>query len=303
MAKKIAEFIFFGNYFIGILAIALSLESAVQLRLPFNSITYYLLLFSSSVMYYTYAYSGPLNTGKLINPRTEWYKRNARLIFWSQRILLIICITTGIIFLCKNYISIDELPFKYWLVIIVMLLAALLYYGLLPMSFYKINLRNTGWLKAFTIGFVWACSVNLLSFIVLQIEKGFYATDEIFLVWLFIKNFMFCTVNAIMFDIKDYADDSNRQLKTFVVKYGLKKTISFILVPMILVGLLALLGFTIARHLGNVTIFFNLIPFILLLLVALSLQKPHKLFYYLVVIDGLILLKAICGIAGMQFVK
>ena len=42
--------------------------------------------------------------------------------------------------------------------------------------------------------------------------------DYILLWWLFIKNFMFCTVNAIMFDIKDYAHDSNKQLTNCSVK-------------------------------------------------------------------------------------
>jgi hypothetical protein len=38
-------------------------------------------------------------------------------------------------------------------------------------------------------------------------------------------------------------------------------------------------------------------------MIAWSMQKPHKILYYLVVIDGLIFLKAICGIIGMQFIK
>ena len=114
---------------------------------------------------------------------------------------------------------------------------------------------------------------------------------------------MFCTVNAIIFDIKDYADDSNKQLKTFVVSFGLRKTIFYILLPLIIIGLFSLIAFTTSRHAGIVTISLNLIPFILLLMIAWSMQKPHKILYYLIVIDGLIFLKAICGIIGMHFIK
>jgi hypothetical protein len=39
-----------------------------------------------------------------------------------------------------------------------------------------------------------------------------------------------------MFDIKDYAADHNHQLKTFVVRYGLRKTIFYILIPLTLVS-------------------------------------------------------------------
>ena len=198
---------------------------------------------------------------------------------------------------------IKNLPFVYWFAIFIMLIAGILYYGLLPGSFYKINLRRTGWLKAFIIGFVWACCANLLSFIVVQVEHGTHTAEIILLIWLFIKNWMFCTVNAIIFDIKDYADDSNRHLKTFVVSFGLRKTIFLILFPLIVIGLISLIAFTTSRHAGFITIALNLIPFILLLMITWSMQKPHKILYYLIVIDGLIFLKAICGIAGMQFIN
>lgn len=301
--KSIIKFIFLGNYFIGLLAIALSVESNVQLRIPLNSFEYYILLFSATVFYYTYAYIGPLYSKTSVNPRTQWYKKNRRFILWSQRFLFLAFSALGIIFLFGNFNSIKYLNFWYWLILFIMLLSAVLYYGLLPKSFYKINLRNTGWLKAFIIGFVWACCANLLSFIALQIEKSEHNVDPVLLLWLFIKNWMFCTVNAIMFDIKDYVHDSNKELKTFVVRFGLRKTIYFILLPLISIGLLSLIAFTASRHFGAATIIINLIPFILLLMIARSMLRPHKIMYYLVVIDGLIFFKALCGIIGMQFIN
>ena len=299
--KKFVRSIFFGNYFIGLLAIVLSIESAVQLRLPLNSISYYIIIFCASVFYYTYAYIGPLNSTNHNNPRAEWYKKNHTFIIISQSVLLIICLGLGINFLYHHYNSILHLNIKYWLIIIVVFLSGLFYYGLLPRSFYKINLRKTGWLKAFVIGFVWACCVNFLSFIFLQIEKGNYAVDPILLLWLFVKNWMFCTVNAIMFDIKDYAHDSNKELKTFVVRFGLRKTIYFILLPLIIIGLLSLIAFAIERNFAN-TLLINLIPFVLLFMIARSMLHPHKIMYYLVVIDGVIFIKALCGILAMQFI-
>lgn len=301
--KKFFKLIFLGNYFIGLLAIVLSIESNVQLKLPLNSISYYILLFCVTVYYYTYAYIGPLFSVAYSNPRTEWYRKNRLFIKWSQRILLTASIGLSCYLLYKKFYSIAHLAPIYWIIISIIIIAALLYYGLLPRSFYKINLRNTGWLKSFIIGFVWACSANLLSFIFLQIEKGAHTVDPILLVWLFVKNWMFCTVNAIMFDIKDYADDSNVELKTFVVRFGLRKTIYFILLPLIIIGLISLLAFTSAHHFSYITIGINLVPFIFLLMIAWSMLRPHKIMYYLVIIDGLIFFKALCGIVGMQFIN
>lgn len=112
---------------------------------------------------------------------------------------------------------------------------------------------------------------------------------------------MFCTVNAIMFDMKDYADDANKQLKTFVVRFGLRKTIFFVLIPILLVGLVSFLVFASYRHFGLVPVLFNLLPFLCLLVVAYSLHQRRNILYYLIVIDGLLLVKALCGIAGTFF--
>lgn len=113
---------------------------------------------------------------------------------------------------------------------------------------------------------------------------------------------MFCTVNAIMFDMKDYAIDSNNQLKTFVVRIGLKKTIFFVLIPLLVTGIISLLVFANIEHFPASRIIFNLVPFVLTALVAYSMNSRKKIFYYLIVIDGLIMVKAICGIIAMQFI-
>jgi 4-hydroxybenzoate polyprenyltransferase len=300
---RIIKFIFFGNYFVGTLSIALSLETAFQLHLPFNSIIYYLLLFCGTVMYYTYAYAKPLQSFSPDNPRSAWYVQHHVLVQYTQWGLLFICVLLGCVMLLKDYENLLHMPVQYWLIIVAMGLSAILYYGLLPRSFFKLNLRNTGWVKAFVIGFVWACSVGLLPIIVLQMEHGYYYVDPILVIPLFVKNWMFCTINAIMFDMKDYADDSNHELKTFVVRFGLRKTIFFILFPLSLIGIFFMLAFESYRHFTFFPVFFNMIPFLLLLIVTYSMQRQKKILYYLIVIDGLILIKAICGIIAMQFVQ
>jgi 4-hydroxybenzoate polyprenyltransferase len=299
MGNKFIKFIFFSNYFVGLLSVALSIEMSLQAHLPFNSVAFYSLLFMTTVLYYTYAYVGPVNANSSVNPRTEWYRKNNRFVKTSQLIFLtasaILIVYLGI----NNLEAIFQLELVYWLLGVIIVMAALLYYGLLPKSFIRLNLRGTGWVKAFVIGFVWASCVNILPLIDIKIEKGALVADPVWVSWLFVKNFMFCTVNAIMFDIKDYADDSNRQLKTFVVRYGLHKTIFFILIPLLLVGVISLILFTMAQGINRVAILLNLLPFACLLFVAYSLQKEKRILYYLVIIDGLIFFKALCGIAGV----
>ena len=302
MGERLVKFIFFGNYFVGFLAIALSLETAVQMRLPFNSVIYYLLLFSGTVMYYTYAYRGILRSESSSNLRAEWYRQHYTLVAYTQWLLLIACVVLSGIMLIKDFRYLLHLSLLSWLIAGVIFLASVLYYGLLPKSIFKLNLRNTGWLKAFVIGFVWAGCVSLIPLVVLQVEDKPYTIDAVLLMGLFVKNWMFCTVNAMMFDFKDYADDSNKQLQTFVVRFGLNRTISFIIIPLVLIGIVCTVAFTQYRHLGILPMSILLIPFLLLLIVSYSMYRQKSIFYYLIVIDGLVLIKALCGILAMQFV-
>lgn len=301
MGNRVVAFIFFANYFVGLLAVALSVETAFQLNLPLNSPVYYLLVFSATVMYYTKAYAVPASEISSANPRTEWYRLHHGFVQVSQVIFLAVSVGAGFWLLKMDFSQIIRLPFIYWILLSSVPLAAILYYGLLPKSIISFNLRNTGWLKAFVIGFVWAGSVNLFPVAMVHIERGISVAEPVFMLWLFIKNWMFCTVNAIMFDMKDYEDDANIELKTFAVRMGLKNTISYVLVPLLSVGLVSLLIFAVSSGFNVLTILLNLVPFFCLLLVAFSLHKPRPILYYLVVIDGLLLVKAICGITGSLF--
>lgn len=302
MVLKLIKYIFFGNFFIGVLAIALSIETCYQLRLHINSTFYYLFLFFGTVMYYSYAYSAPVNNINSTNERTKWYSKHQLFAKWNLLISGMASVSLALFLILKNYNSIINLPVNYWLIILLEAIAGLLYYGLTPKSLFRLKLRNIGWLKPFVIGFEWATCVSLLPLVMLKIEQDSNITSTVLIGWLFIKNWMFCTVNAIMFDMKDYAEDANRRLNTFVVRLGLRKTIFFVIIPLLLIGVSALATFFYARDMGLIAFSINLLPFILLITIAYSMHRRKNILFYLVVIDGVLLIKAICGIVGMQFV-
>jgi len=301
MAGRIINFIFFGNYFVGLLAVLLSIEMCLQLDLPLNSPAYYILLFFAPIVYYTYAYKHYAEKTTPGNERSRWYHRHQNLVNISQVLLLIFSISVLVFLFIQFRNNFWNLPVYYFILMAGIGLLCLFYYGLFSIKLFGFNLRNTGWFKAFLIGFVWACCVSIFPIMMLDMEGSNYDLDNIIWLWFFVKNWMFCTVNAIMFDIKDYPTDANHQLRTFVVEFGLRKTIFFIIIPLLILGLASFCFFAWQMRFSSVRFIINMLPFLLTLWLALTLARRRSILYYLVVIDGIIFFKAICGIIGSQF--
>lgn len=312
--KRTIEFIFFGNYFYALCALSLAIESSLQQSIGLNKFGFYLLMCTGTIVYYTYAYMGQISfriafwgreinfrtptKNNFYNRRTEWYHRNGRLLNITQMLFLAVSIVCALYLALLEYKHIFSLYLSEWVILFSVPVVALLYYGNAFFPVFRINLRNTGWLKPFVVGFVWAGTVTLYPPMFHNWQHDLHYTFNIMVFWLLVKNWMYISVLAIMFDIKDYADDANRHLKTFVVRVGLRKTIFTILVPLTLVGLLAFSLFALESGFGLSRYLFNLIPFLLLLWVAYSMHRRKPILYYLIIIDGLMLLKGICGILG-----
>jgi hypothetical protein len=297
--NKFSTFIFFGNYFYGICSVALSIEALLQQGFPLNGFLYFVFVFISTVLYYTYPYAKKSSRiGD--NPRTNWYSQNYVFVRSSQIGNTIIVVVLIIYFVWKYGALIENIPLWQWALIFIFPFIAALYYGTNFLS-RKHNLRRVGWLKPFVIGFIWAGFVTIYPVLFYCIVQRLEYNPDWIGALLFLKNLMFISVLCIMFDIKDYASDYTRRLKTFVVKIGLRKTIFYILLPLSVIGLASFIYYSTTRQFSTMRILLNVLPFILLIIVAFSLQKRRSIMYYLVVVDGLMLVKAICGSIAMIF--
>ncbi len=213
-------------------------------------------------------------------------------------LLMLLC--AGI-FLVERWENFLMLHWMEWALLLVFPVVSALYYGVDSRFFGSVNLRNIGWLKPFIIGFTWAGLVNIYPILYYCIDHGTHYYVTIPGVFLFIKNFMFITILCIMFDVKDYAMDYNAQLKTVVVKLGLRRTIFYFIIPLCIVGLGSFLTYAFVQHFSTLKILINTLPFLLIITVAYSLHSRRSIFYYLTIIDGLMLVKALCGITAMLF--
>jgi hypothetical protein len=310
MFKKFVHFIFFGNYFYGCCTVSLAIEANVQQNVPLNSLYFYIALYCATILFYTYAYIQEKNTTvaksstktATQNPRTKWYATNRLFIKRSQYLFFFICAAIAVFFLIKYYQQIFIITPLQIAGLVLTGFIAFAYYGVSLGSF-KINTRRAGWFKPFAIGLVWATAVTYVPILWYQVEHNSLYLFAMNNLWFFMKNFMYISLLAILFDIKDYAADHNLKLKTFVVRAGLHKTIFLIIIPLTVLGFISLLFFAWRMHFSLLQIFINSIPFVLLVIVSWSMTTRRSILYYLIVIDGLMLVKALCGISAYLLVK
>lgn len=291
---------FFGNYFYGLCAVGLAVEANLQQGVALNSPLYYLATFCATVFFYTAAYvtDYPVQTG---NGRSAWYYNNRHLVKTTQALFLAVAMLYAVWFAWRNWQAITHLSFSTFLLLALFPLSGLLYYGLSGKGIAHYTLRRIGWLKPFAIGFTWAGWVTVFPAVASGIEHGTVYQPTLFGTLLFIKNLMFVTVLCILFDVKDYAADHNLRIKTFVVTYGLRRTIFLIVLPLSLVGFGVFLFYAFTHHFHPLRIALNAVPFFALMAVAYSMHRRRSIFYYLAVIDGLMLVKAVCGSVAAVF--
>ena len=299
MDKKVKnrwiESIFFSNFFLIVLSFTLNIETNIKLGLPFNSLAYYAFISAITVLFYLYAYRISKILKSSNNTRTQFYITHRKSVRIFTILLAVIALFSGIILAINCLPNYEILTWK-WL--IVLFFTALLSFGYYDFKF-GISLRKTMLLKPFLIGWTWAITTVFLPVLFLMLKNETHYIIDAKFYFLFSQTFMYCVVNAILFDLKDYEDDSNRNLKTFVVKYGYHFTLNRIILPLIFLGFLSFLIFGIWYGLPLHRTLFMLIPIICLAIFAFKLNRPKSILYYLIAIDGMIFLKAICGILSV----
>lgn len=293
--QRLLENIFFSNSFYGICAVALSIEAMLQQRFPLNGPVYFGLVFLSTVLYYTYPYVRKCSF-VTSNSRTNWYSRNYNLVYRSQLTITIVLALSLGLFLFQYWEMLLSMPFRQWVLIFIFPVIAALYYGI---NFF--NLRKIGWLKPFIIGWIWAGVVTIYPVLFYCLIHELDYNITLISGLLFLKNMMFIAVLCIMFDVKDYATDYFSRLKTFIVSIGLRKTIFWLLFPLSVAGMISFIYYAVSHHFQTGKLLLNMIPFLLLCVVAYSLRRRRSILYYLIIVDGLMFVKAICGIVAMIF--
>ncbi len=240
----------------------LSAETLAQCGIHSFNLLYFVEVLLLTKVYYTHAYKSEIKFYNGPNLRTQWYVKHRNFIRSAQKVYMILALLILLYFLIHYYYLLYYLSVSDLLLIATFPSLACLYYGIWFLPARKFNLRRYGKLKPFIIGFVATGAVTvypLIFFSSIKKQTFHFHSPELFY---FIANFMFTTVIAIMFDIKDYAADHNLRLKTLIVRFGLRKSIYYVLLPFIIVGMTAFILFGMEKRYPHLQIIINCIPFI-----------------------------------------
>lgn len=295
--KKFINALFYGNLFYGLCTVALSIESNLLHDISLNSYRLYLLIFLSTVLYYSRIYYK--SSRYVVDERTSWYRQNRTYIKKVLIAIAVLLVADAIYIALLNRQVLTHIPMYYWsLLAVVPVIGAMYTFQFLPAK----RLRRIGWLKPFIIGFVWAGAVTIFPVMFWEIRNpGMAGPTLLTKTFIWLQNFLFISTLAIIFDIKDFQVDRKHQLQTYPAKFGVQTTIRFVIIPFTLLSYLSLIAFHFYSNQSSAQFLIQSIPYIILLTLTASFRHEKNLLFYLAVIDGLMLLKAICGIISITF--
>jgi 4-hydroxybenzoate polyprenyltransferase len=291
------EACFYGHLFYGVCAVAQVIETSVQLGLPVNGwLT--VVSFIGTVLFYSYPYTR--RSANSADPRVAWHRRHRGLVNRLQRWAMLALIALSAWVVIRHRVAIRTMTPLEWIVLLVFPCAGGLYYGA-PVISRAIALRRSGWLKPFVIGFVWAGVVVAYPILFARLQFGHNTPLSLFPCLLFVKTLMFVAVLAILFDIKDRDLDQRVGLSTVVTLVGPERTLFQVSLPLTVLGVATFLSYATMQHLTIPRVLLVLAPFGLLVAGIVSLTRPRTTLYYLTVIDGLMLAKALLDILAMRY--
>ena len=278
--------------------VALCLCSLAQLGYRQIPVLFVVLAAAATVYYYNHSYLLESNDSAP-NQRNIWVREHAGQIKKIQWLLLAFIIGGGCYQLYTLVPGIQLLePYDILYCCLIGLGAFLYYFD--TKKYPWLNLRSYGIAKPFIIGSIWAGVGVYAPYLFLKLTNQAY-TGMADLPILFTINALYISMIALLFDIKDFESDANKQMKTVVVRMGLTNTIHWIVLPISALILIVSIGYSYLHGFTGAQILLNTIPLILLISVSYQMHQRKSILYYLAIIDGLIVVKAACDITATLF--
>jgi 4-hydroxybenzoate polyprenyltransferase len=262
--KKILDFIIYSNLFISVCVAFFTLQTALIFPEHSDRILEFVLpnFIATFILYNLQRlYFGAKQPNNL---KYSWHNKNRRLVFTLILLEIICCFAPVWLLLSENLNSLIGYS----------CLSILSIFYFLP----PLNLRKYGLLKPFTIAFVFCCISIILPLL---------PTFDLKILIYVIGQFSFIAALAMLFDIRDVDNDTETKLMTTPIKYGVRNS-KYITVGLLMIYFAS--SFFIKQT--NFLIVSGIVLGVSLLLTFLSQPSKHN-YFYLFLVDGLIILQCV----------
>jgi 4-hydroxybenzoate polyprenyltransferase len=226
-------------------------------------------------LFYTLIYLRNCQRGST-NIRLRWYERHQHFITGYVIISMLLLIATGYYLLA----TVATIPIYAYYGILASVLLSIAYGFPFTVMGQHFQLRNIGWLKPFIVALAW---VLLVSSCCITTTTSWPLLVHIsFMLWLYIS--LLC----IVFDMKDVNSDAAKGIRTFAVRLGICNTWKYIIIPLVVLYTLSGLPLYTMQQ----AICINATTTIPLYFIYRKVQPTTSLTFYLLVVDGCMLLWA-----------
>jgi 4-hydroxybenzoate polyprenyltransferase len=288
LTLKILDFIINTNIFISVAAVALTMETQVQLGLAPQLHPYLFIIFFATLFEYNlHRMITIINHPELLDtPKFSWLKPHLKL-FYLLFALSIISFVVALA-LAKKQVLITLAPF-----------ALITVFYSIPV--YKnekglLRLREIPALKVFLIGIVWSAATILLP--VIQTGAN-YPSRHIFL--MLAERFMFILAITIPFDIRDIAADTQGGLKTLPIILGEQRAVQLANLFLSLFLLICILHYSVTEFSYLLTAF-TISAFSTFLFINFKVYRQNRYYYY-GILDGTMFLQGVLVCVSFYIVQ
>jgi hypothetical protein len=291
--------IIWSNHFYGICAAMLCIESSYMLLHQFPNYFLLALVYLATVIYYTHAYITESTEG-ISNERMLWYQQHKKYLVIRQLVFTCICLYIAL-FKIHFLQIINQASIAVYIILFFTIISALGYYIPNVGSSFIRSYRTKGLLKSMAIAWVWTITCCLMP-ILMEPNATIYLMHANFILFA-IQLFIYVFLLAILFDIKDIQKDQNEQVNTIALKLGAEKTVSAVIVPLLLLYFLVSTYWVYKTAQSPLFLLFQAFLVLLTYYMALKIIQQRTIFINVLLIDGLLILKAVLSGLYLLIIK
>jgi hypothetical protein len=281
------------NWFYGFCAVMLSVESSLLLLNRYPNPFLLLLIYLGTIVYYTHAYLVECKLGEH-NERVIWYLKKQKFLQLRQLVYTCICLYIGFFKLDAFNVFLHASLFVKIILLISLLLSAAYYLPTIHFISFQ-NSRNRGVLKSISIAWVWTFTCCFIPVwlgsnnptVLLTKTANFY----------FLQLFIYVLVLAILFDIKDMLKDQKESVYTIALWLGAQKTVKQIIAPLLILYYIIVMYWVAVTKISVYYFALQGLLIVISYLIAHKVLKQKAIYANILLIDGLLIIKAIIGIA------